>query len=365
MLKGSYRSLLLLLVILLMTGGFTDGQTVTDPESEYIRIRSLAISGDFTGAEPAARDLVKQYPDYGDARVLLGRILAWQGRYNEGAAVIDTLLQSDPDNADALEAASDIRRWSRDRSQQNTPPTDVRAGYLFDTFSEPYERLWQVFSLGAGHRFSWGTAVASVNLGHMSPEPDPLLPVHANSLQLSAEAWPELSKTNYAYIAYAYSPGDWFPRHRAALELWQSFPAGWAVSAGANYYYFTRSIYIGTVSLEKYLGNYWFSARSYFYFKDIGVTTSFYLTARRYFDITDYLQLTVGAGTAPDEPVNIISDLERQKASSVRLTYFNQISSHWAVRAGAGYSYEKYSDTGYRNRFEGSLGIIRGIGKVK
>ena len=93
MLKASYRSFMFVMLILLVTGGFTDGQTVTDPESEYSRIRSLAIAGDFTGAEPAARELVKQYPDYGDARVLLGRILAWQGRYDEGAAVIDTLLQ--------------------------------------------------------------------------------------------------------------------------------------------------------------------------------------------------------------------------------------------------------------------------------
>jgi YaiO family outer membrane protein len=362
MLKVSYRSLLFVMLILLVTGGFTDGQTVTDPESEYNRIRSLAIAGDFTGAEPAARELVKQYPDYGDARVLLGRILAWQGLYDEGAAVIDTLLQSDPENADALEAARDIRRWSRDRSQQVTPPTDIRAGYLIDTFSEPYERLWQVFTLGAGHRFSWGTAAASVNLGNISPG---VAGESSNDLQFAAEAWPELTESNYAYIAYAYSPGRRFPRHRAALELWQTLPAGFAVSAGVNYYYFDRSIFLATFSLEKYLGKYWFSGRSYFHFKDIGVTTSFYINARRYFGTTDYLQVTLGTGTAPDEPYDIITDLERQKASSVRLTYFNQITSHWAVRAGAGYSYEKYSETGYRNRFEGNLGIIIGIGKVR
>ena len=350
------------MLILLLTGGFTDGQTVTDPENEYNRIRSLAIAGDFNGAEPAARELVKQYPEYGDARVLLGRILAWQGHYDEGAAVIDTLLQSDPDNGDALEAARDIRRWSRDRSQQITPPTDIRAGYLIDTFNEPYDRLWQVYTLGAGHRFSWGTAVASVNLGSISPG---VAGESNNDLQFAAEVWPELTTDNYAYLAYAYSPGRRFPQHRAAMEIWQTLPAGFAVSAGVNYYFFDRSIFLATFSLEKYLGKYWFSARSYFHFKDIGVTTSFYINARRYSGTTDYLQVTLGTGTAPDEPYDIITDLERQRASSVRLTYFNQITSHWAVRAGAGYSYEKYSDTGYRNRFEGNLGIIMGIGRVR
>jgi YaiO family outer membrane protein len=363
MLSTRYRSFFLAVVVVVITGFSLCAQIVDDPESEYAKIRSLAFSGSYAEAEIAARALVKQYPGYGDARVLLGRILAWQGRYNEGAAVIDTLLAVDPGNSDALEAVRDIRRWSRDRSLQNTPSTDVRAGYLFDTFSEPYDRLWQVFSLGAGHRFSFGPVVAMVNMGHISPELISDLP--DNSVQFAVEAWPELTKTNYAYLAYAYCPGIWFPKHRVAMELWQSFPAGWALSAGANYYYFTRSIYIGTVSLEKYLGNYWFSARSYFYFKDIGVTTSFYLSARRYFGTTDYLQLTLGAGTAPDEPVDIISDLDRQKAVSARLIYFNQINSNWSFRLGVGYSREKYSDTGSRNRFEGNAGLIRGIGSVR
>jgi len=361
--QKSFRSLLLTILIAVITAGSLLSQGITDPEDEYSRVRSLALTGNYTEAEPAARELVRQYPDYGDARVLLGRILAWQGRYDEGAAVIDTLLAADPGNTDAIEAARDIRRWSRDRSQQVTPPTDIRAGWMFDTYNEPYERFWQVFTLGAGHRFSWGQAVASVNYGHINiGEPDNTT---GNDIQFAAEAWPELTKSNYAYLAYAYSPGPWFPRHRAALELWQTLPKGWAVSAGGNYYYFDQSIYIGTLSVEKYTGSWWFSGRGYFHFKDIGITTSFFGNARRYFGTTDYLQLTLGAGTAPDEPYDIITDLERQQAASVRLTYFNQINSYWSVRLGAGYSYEKYTESDYRSRFEGNVGVIRGIGKVR
>ena len=65
---------------MIMTAGSLFSQAITDPEEEYSRIRSLALSGNYTEAEPAARDLVKQFPDYGDARILLGRIIAWQGR---------------------------------------------------------------------------------------------------------------------------------------------------------------------------------------------------------------------------------------------------------------------------------------------
>jgi tetratricopeptide (TPR) repeat protein len=100
------------------------GQTIASPEEEYSRIRALAFDGRYDEAEPAARLLVSEFPEYGDARILLGRIIAWQGRYDEAAAVIDTLLMTDPGNSDAAEALSDIRRWSRDRSQQVTlPPT--------------------------------------------------------------------------------------------------------------------------------------------------------------------------------------------------------------------------------------------------
>lgn len=358
-----YRCLLMMALVMMMTSGGLFSQTITNPEEEYSRIRTLALSGDYTQAEPAARNLVKQFPGYGDARILLGRIIAWQGNYDEAAAVIDTLLQSEPDNSDALESLKDIRRWSRDRSQQNTPPTDIRAGYFFDTYSKPYDRLWQVYSLGAGHRFSWGSAIATANLGHINIGPPD--EVSDNDMQFAIEAWPDITSNNYAYAAYAWSPGPWFPKHRAALELWQTLPKGFAVSAGVNYYYFDKSIYIATLSLEKYMGDWWFSARSYIYFKDIGVTTSFYLTARRYFGTTDYLQLTAGAGTAPDEPFDIMTDLERQSATSVRLAYFNQINSFWSFRAGAGYSYEQYDAGSYRNRIEGNITLIRGIGKVR
>jgi YaiO family outer membrane protein len=351
------------LIIMIICTGLLSGQTITSPEEEFSRIRALAFDGRYDEAEPSARLLVSEFPEYGDARILLGRIIAWQGRYDEAAAVIDTLLMTDPGNLDAAEALSDIRRWSRDRSQQVTLPTDIRAGYLFDTYNEPYDRFWQVFSLGAGHRFSWGTAVAAVNYGHISTGPP--ADISDSDLQFAAEAWPELSGNNYAYVAYAYSPGRWFPKHRAALELWQSLPAGWAISAGVNYYYFDHNIFLGTASVEKYLGNYWFAARGYFHFKDIGVTTSFFLSARRYFGTTDYLQLTVGTGTAPDEPYDILTDLERQKATSARLTWFDQISPRWSYRVGAGWSYEKLSGIAYRNRFEGNVGLIMGIGKVR
>jgi YaiO family outer membrane protein len=328
-------------------------QEGSDPESEYLRIRTIAFAGDYTSAAAAARKLVNAYPSYGDARIFLGRILAWQKDFKNALAVIDTLLLTDPDNADALSAKRDILLWSKD----NTPvSTDVRTGYSFDYFKEPYTRFWQVFKAGAGHRFIWGPFYAGLNIGNIEIG-DPVS-INAIELQIEAEAWPRITNKNYAYMAYAYSPGSYFPRHRAAAEIWQILPAGWAVSAGLNYYYFNRNAFIALASVEKYAGKYWLSLKGFVYFKDNGPTTSAYFNARRYFNDIDYLQVTLGTGTAPDEPFDIQADLGRLSANSIRLAYNVQLVNKLTMRIGAGYSREEYKEGIWRNRFEGSVILI-------
>jgi YaiO family outer membrane protein len=331
-------------------------QEITDPEAEYARIRTLAFEGKLDSAATDARKLVNLYPSYGDARILLGRILAWEKDYSNAAAVIDTLLMTEPDNADALSAKRDILTWSK----ENTPvSTALRAGYLFDTFGDPYNRYWQVFNAGAEHRFNWGLAAAGINIGNAiigEPTPD-----NATEWQLEVEAYPRLSAKNYAYLAYAFSPGSYFPGHRAAVEVWQTLPAGWAASAGMNYYYFNRNIFIALASVEKYLGRYWLSLRAYLYFKDNGVTTSGYFNVRRYFTDVNFFQLTLGAGTAPDEPFDIQTDLMRLSAYSARVTYNVSLAPKLVMRIGTGYSYEEYAENTWRNRFEGNINFTYAI----
>jgi len=356
------------LIILLFVGFFVPGllnvsqllsQEGIDPEAEFSRIRTMAFDGDYANAAAAARKLVNAFPSYGDARILLGRILAWQKDYKQAAAVIDTLLKTEPGNTDALAARRDISLWSKENT---AVAADLRTGYSFDYFTEPYTRFWQVFSVGTGHRFAWGPASASVNVGNLIT--DELTDLYATELQFEADAYPRFSDQNYAYLAYAYSPGSYFPTHRAAFEFWQVLPAGWAVSAGLNYYYFDRNIFIALASVEKYQGKFWFSGKTYVYFKDDGPRTSFYLNIRRYFNDFNYLQLTLGTGTAPDEPFDVREDINRLSANSVRLAYNFNVKGRFSVRLGAGYSREEYDESGgsaMRNRFEGSINLIYAI----
>lgn len=99
--------------------------------------------------------------------------------------------------------------------------------------------------------------------------------------------------------------------------------------------------------------------------KDEGTTTSLYLNARKYFNDTDFLQLTAGTGTAPDEPFEIQISLMRLNAHTLKITYFKAMNEIFSFRCGAGYSYEKYAESQFRNRFEGYLSLIYSLNKRK
>ncbi len=372
---GDVNKFVVICLILCLTGIISSlqisGQVIINPESEYSRIRKLALSEKLTEAEVAAKILVDSFPSYGDAKILLARIYAWQKKYQPAMTILDSLLVHEPGNTDAIEARNDISGWiaaensaKREKQQPGSlalnnkkqGSTDLRAGYSFDSFPEPYNRFWQVFKAGAGHQFKWGPGSAGLNIGNININDS--IPGSVTELQLEFEAYPHLTKKSYAYFDYAFSPGSYFPRHRAAFEFWQILPAGWVVSAGLNYYYFDRNLFITSASVEKYIGKYWLSAKTFFYFKDVGLTTSLYVNARRYINDNDFFQVTFGTGTAPDEPFDIQTDVMRLSARSIRLSYNLSITSKLMLRIGAGYSREEYIKSDLRNRFEGGINLV-------
>ena len=364
----SFLSVLALMYISLVC---LRAQEVIEPEKEYSEIRALAFEGKLIEAEQKARNLVALYPAYGDAQVLLARILAWQKKYEPAIIILDTLISKEPQNLDAIEARNDIVKWmdgvkilDQQRDLRNlskeivldTIGNDLRAGFHFDTFQEPYSRFWQVYTIGAGKYSPGKKFIGGLNLGHIYMESDPK--VRKTEIQLETEAYLRINMRNYCWISYALSPGDYFPHHRLSGEIWHNFSGGWVASTGFNYYYFDRNIFIVSGSVEKYLGSFWFSGKLNLYLKEHGITTSFYLNTRKYFNNVNYLQVTLGTGTAPDEPYDIETDLSRLKANIIRLTYFTTLSSKILLRSGIGYSYEEYFEAKYRNRFDGSIGFI-------
>ena len=223
-----------------------------NPDEELSRIRIVAFEGRFAEAEKYLHALLDSFPAYGDARVLLARVYAWQHEYGKGLDLIEELLIDEPENADAIEAKGDILRWmagaaaeaqnlaslqlaAADKALQDslkgTSRNELIAGYYFDTFREPWSRFWQVWKAGASHRTDYGKVMGYMNVGHIRSGG-----TGETEFQLEGEAWPIISPSLYGWLNYAWSPGQYFPRHRASAELWHTLGAGWVASGGLNYY---------------------------------------------------------------------------------------------------------------------------------
>ena len=373
-----------ILVILFMpvVSPYSSAQVISeDPEAAYDSVRVLAFEGHLQEAETMARDLVREKPGYGDAVVLLARIIAWQERYQESLELLDSLLEEQPGHDDALKARETISGWLQSARQADdhhagipalrqtgvdsmtvesadtsARGVDIFLGYSFDVFNKPYSRFWQIFRTGVFYNTGAGPVLGTVNFGNLHAGTDPR--TMETGIQLQGEFWPRISEKSYAWLAYAYSPFDYFPRHRASAEYWYSTGKGWVLSAGASYFYFDRNIVIPSFSVEKYISRYWFSAKTYLHLKDAGTSASLFLTARRYSNDTDYFQLGAGAGTAPDEPWDLAADLERQQAFSFKLAYNKKLSDNITLKLSAGYSREEYNNDLWRNRYETFVNLI-------
>jgi YaiO family outer membrane protein len=236
-----------------------------------------------------------------------------------------------------------------------SPQTELFGYYSYDHFSVPYVRNWHMLTAGGEIPIKYGKLIPSLNAGYLAGAASP-----ATDLQMNLDAYLNLGKTTYALVAYGFSPNgelNYFPGHRVAAELWQALPKGFGISAGMRYFYWNQHFTFLTFSAEKYAGNYWFSFRNYLFFKDYGVSGSYYLSARRYFDTRfNYLTLTLGYGTAPDEPINVVSDLERLSAVSGRIEFSKKLSPGVRGVAMVGYAWEEYVDQEYRSRIDFRLG---------
>jgi hypothetical protein len=58
------------------------------------------------------QDCVAASPENSDARVLLGTVLSWEGRYDEARRELEVVLTGRPTHGDALLASINVELWS-------------------------------------------------------------------------------------------------------------------------------------------------------------------------------------------------------------------------------------------------------------
>jgi YaiO family outer membrane protein len=365
--------------------------TYKNPEAGFSLMRNLAIGGDYKSAKSVGYQLIEENPNYYDAALYLARIHGWESAFDSAYTVIDTVISRAPDLYEAYETCAQLAYWENNqerllscsegavalqpdsaarfeayamalrqgRTDQKLP--QVFAHYSYDHFSVPYVRNWHMLTVGGELPYDKVTLIPSLNGGYSAGGEAAQL----TDFQMNLDGYITLGKTTYALLGYGFSPNgmtNYFPGHRAAAEVWQALPKGFGVSAGLRYFYWDQHFPYLTFSAEKYTGSYWFAFRNYMFFKDYGVSGSYYLSARRYFDSKfDHLTLTLGYGTAPDEPILVVSDLDRLNAVSGRIVYSKKITPKVRLNAMLGYAWEEYAEQEHRHRIDLKIGAFFSI----
>ncbi len=322
----------LLVLLFLLSPGLlaADQPVIDDPDGMFFRARELAFDEQYEEALELCNQILDEYPEYTDVRILKARILGWQAEFVEANNILREVLQAEPSNEEALFALIDIQMWYGDYEEAikfldialadrpNDPhllyrkafalketgdelaavvllnqildiePTytdakdlldsiesgrllnhvgvGYRGHYFLESNDEDIEP-WHLFYAEMGRRTrTLGPVIARVNHARRHD---------MSSFQFEIDAYPTVREGTYFYLNAGYSHDrDLFPITRFGFELFQALPASWEVSGGFRIMNFdgfesnqiTKDLLVITGSLSKYYKAYYFSFRPYFTF---------------------------------------------------------------------------------------------------
>jgi YaiO family outer membrane protein len=324
------------------------------------RARELAFAGQRAESIALLESSLETSPN-GDARVFLGTVLSWEGRYDEARRELEEVLAANPTHGDALPALINVELWSdhparaeelANRALRNRPndtamllarakalsaqdrPTEARDTLDRLLIIDPRDdgarqmrravreslRVWRVSAGSSYQAFSdrrVGWREADVSLSRATPIGSVgISAVRAQRFgreddQFEVELYPRIRPGTYAYLAGAYSPDAvLFPVYRYAVDLNQSLGGGFEGSAGFRKLGFGSGVKIYTGSLTKYYGAWMFTGRTYITPKAAGTSRSYHGSFRRYFGESGaFAGLRYGRGGWREE-VRDIDDFE-------------------------------------------------------
>lgn len=309
-----------------------------DPGSTIDQARRLNADQHRDQAIALLQERVASTPDDGDARVVLGTMLSWDGRYDEARATLKPLMESTPSRADACAVMINVELWSghpvqaekllRDqlerepessqlrlllaralRDQQRLAaaqrevelvlkrdPVDQVALGMLERLKED-QRWWAISAAWSHDWFSDGRAdwnEGSLTLKRATPVGAVLARLSyahrfsSNDEQAELEFYPSFRPGTYGYVEVGYAPShNLYPIFRWSADLYQSLGAGFEGSLGWRQLYFSSAVNIGVITLGKYWSDWWFYARGFIVPGTVaspGLSGSVHVGARWYFD---------------------------------------------------------------------------------
>jgi YaiO family outer membrane protein len=309
------------------------------------------------GERERARQLLEWHleatPTDSDARTLYGTFLSWDGQYDEARRQLGLVLHDIPGHSDATRASLHAELWAdhpeqaenlatqalerdkdstdllldraRARLAQNDltgsladvdrvlqlEPNNADAGKLRARV-ESVGRVWTIggsytYDTFSDHRTPWHEA--TVQAKRKTPMGAVILRVYeawrfdSQSQQVELEAFPRIRDGTYADVAVAVSPdAELYPKYRLQADLYQSLPFGLEASIGYRHLQFGSGVDMGVITLGKYLGDWYFTLRSFITPGVEGTSVSLSGSVRRYWlDGAAYVGVRYGHGLSKEE----------------------------------------------------------------
>ena len=383
-------------------------------DSLYQSARTFAFNGKRVKARSICRDILNHNSNYYDALVLIGRTYIWDSQLDSARLVLNEVLSKKPTYYDALDGLIDVEyksdhyeacigqcdiglsAYANDKNFQikkakalivipqydkattllkdvltrdsvNTEAQKLLAGirlaqiknkislnYTYDYFEKNMIDPWQLAYLQYKRETSFGSIIGRINWANR---------FNTKGLQYELDAYPTTGKSSYLYLNVGYSDATIFPHFRSGFEYNRKLPAAFETSLGFRYLAFSSSdVVIYTASLGKYLGNFWFSARTYVTPGNIGTSVSGSLSGRRYFpDQDNYLGMRLSFGTSPDERKELISSVSvlHVKSESVKIEFNKKLNRVWIINLATIYENEEYYPSKFRYILSGDITISR------
>jgi YaiO family outer membrane protein len=405
------------LSIFLLFINVVSGQTKIDSNAEFNKARTLAFSGKRAEARIILRNLLAAQPKNSDAQTLLARTYAWDKRYDSARIELNQVLSYSDKNEDATNALIDVELWSdnyksaldisnkalkdinprsedfllkkaRALANLNNPketlftlqellkinPKNAQAltavemarqelrlnkigiQYDHDEFTSPFSP-WNNISLyydRTNQRL--GSVIGRINSARRFDK---------SGTQYEIDIYPKLNKKIDTYFNFGYSRSDIFPKYRWGFSLYKGLPKGFEGELGMRYLKFSKSTFIYTGLLGKYVSDFLFSFRAYIIPREIGYAKTFVFITRHYLNESDnvkrpnnYLTLTLASGIAPDEFVRDITLLKDPylRSKSARLAFQRRFWHKYIFSTAIGYARDEFLQNSFRENYNFSVG---------
>ncbi|MBS3819014.1 YaiO family outer membrane beta-barrel protein [bacterium] len=415
-----------LLSLLIFTLIFWNGTLFSTSPSTYIqqkegikdryeRAQNLAFQGSHQKAKEICQEILERHPFYHQARVLLGRLYAWNQNFKSAREELNRVLDASPRHMGALLALIDVQYWSNHlqealnscnlalQIQPENTEIYLKKAYIFikmNQYKQANEQLKKVLKSHPSHgealqlqeKIQYLTRNYKIALRYRGDSfkrgKNDYGPWHLMILELTKYlaigpilsrfqyahrnfgnhlqkgpqfelvAYPRFSSGTYAYLNAGYSFSTLFPKYRLGGELYKSLPWGLEISGGIRYLDFSKpKIIVYTGTLGKYHKNNLFSFRPFITSKPSGISLTGLFSFRHYWKGSDnYWQLLLGYGASPVDLI-YLENIKRFNSYKIGLEVQTQLSRTLLARVHLRYEGEELKTDEWGNRIILILGL--------